>query len=416
MRHAALTCASSRLVESQTQRIGRPRLRAAWTTGGTGLARDVGIVENDSRPAGCKEAIDRREELAQRNRPIRRGSTARIPRATNVRASVLLPAPGRPMISASSPSIRLRDLGARRTSQDLPRGEALVQDRAVLVREGDDRIRASDRRGLDPSRARNRQDPARRGRSSQASAISKAVASWRFARSASVASESVRRRRRAPPSGRCAITWMPFARQYWTTPLRRPPSCQTLSSICTEAISVICRASSICADVDVAQTDLLDQAVASEGGQRADARGQRRSRIGRMELIQLDALDAERPAARFAGGTRCSCASVFDPVALRSGQAAFRRDDDARAISRPCVEGSRDEALVVAGLRGVPAVGVRRVEEGNAGIERGVQDRDAVGRIPVALRGKPHAAHSDARRGGWSDGRDHDRGLMGESR
>ena len=168
--------------------------------------------------------------------------------------------------------------------------------------------------------------------------------------------------------------------------------------------------------VDVAQADLLDQSVASKSGQGSDARRQRRSGIGRMELIELDALDAESPAARFASGNERSCASVFDPVTLRSGQTAFRRDDDARAISGPGVEGGRDEPLVVAGLRGVPAVGVRRVEERNACIERGVQDRDAVGSIPVALGGKPHAAHSDARRSGWSDGRDHDRGLMGESR
>ena len=54
--------------------------------------------------------------------------------------------------------------------------------------------------------------------------------------------------------------------------------------------------------VDVAQPDAFDPAIALERGQCADARRQRRSRIGCVQLIQLDALDAERPPARLARG------------------------------------------------------------------------------------------------------------------
>ena len=143
---------------------------------------------------------------------------------------------------------------------------------------------------------------------------------------ARVASESVRRRRRAPPSGRCAITWMPLAQAVLDHAAQK-------TAVVPDAELDLHRGNLgdlpgllDLRHVDVAQADLLDQSVASKAGQRADARRQRRSRIGRMELIELDALDAERPAARLARGNERSGASVFDPVALRTRQTAFRRD------------------------------------------------------------------------------------------
>ena len=48
------------------------------------------------------------------------------------------------------------------------------------------------------------------------------------------------------------------------------------------------------ADGDVAQADRLDEPVASQFLERPDARRQRRARIGRVQLVELDALDTER--------------------------------------------------------------------------------------------------------------------------
>ena len=47
-------------------------------------------------------------------------------------------------------------------------------------------------------------------------------------------------------------------------------------------------------DGDVAEADLFDQPLPLQRAERAHARRQRRARIGRVQLIQGDPLDAER--------------------------------------------------------------------------------------------------------------------------
>ena len=110
-----------------------------------------------------------------------------------------------------------------------------------------------------------------------------------------------------------------------------PSSCQTLSSTCTAAISVIRLASSICPTVTL-QSRCARRRLAFERGQRADAGEEGRPRIRSVQLIQLDALDAERAQARFAGTEQMSRAAVRHPSASRPRQPALGGD------ARPAID------------------------------------------------------------------------------
>ena len=68
--------------------------------------------------------------------------------------------------------------------------------------------------------------------------------------------------------------------------------------------SAIRRASSIWPTVTLQRPMRVDQAVALQRRQRAHAGRQRRARIGRVQLIEVDALDAERAPAGLARGRR----------------------------------------------------------------------------------------------------------------
>src|SRR4030095_1657007 len=80
--------------------------------------------------------------------------------------------------------------------------------------------------------------------------------------------------------------------------------------------------------VHVAQADRVDQSVAFQGCERANARRQWCPRIGRMELIERDAIEAERLAACFARGNEVPRGAGGDAVALRAPQPTLRRHDD----------------------------------------------------------------------------------------
>ena len=139
--------------------------------------------------------------------------------------------------------------------------------------------------------------------------------------------------------------------------------------------------------------------VTLQRGERAHAGRERRSRVGRVKLIQIDPFDAEGAPAGLARGEEVTRAAVRDPVALRAGQAAFRGDQDARAIAAPCRDRARDEPFVVTGLARIPAIGVGGVEQGDAGVKGGVQHLDRARFVPLARRGKAHAAHRNERLG-----------------
>jgi len=132
-------------------------------------------------------------------------------------------------------------------------------------------------------------------------------------------------------------------------------------------------------DVDVAQANRLDEPVAPQCLERTGARRQRRARIGRVQLIEVDAIDAERPPARLARGDEMARTAIGDPASLRTSQTALGGDTDARAIAVPAAEGARNQPLVVSGVVRIEAVRIGGVEERHAGIQCRV--KDAHGRV-----------------------------------
>ena len=109
---------------------------------------------------------------------------------------------------------------------------------------------------------------------------------------------------------------MPFATQYSATPLRIAvvvPDAQL--DLHGGDLRDAPRFLDL-SDVHVAETDRLDQR--RRVSERASARtlvDKRRSRIGRVELIEMDAVDAERAPAGLARGDEMTRAPVRDPVA-----------------------------------------------------------------------------------------------------
>src|SRR4030095_4782506 len=98
---------------------------------------------------------------------------------------------------------------------------------------------------------------------------------------------------------------------------------------------------------DVAEADVLHEAIAPERVERTHAGGKRRPRVGGVQLIEMDAIDDERLQAGFAGREEMTCAAIGDPVALRSGEAALRGDADPRPISSPRRKCAGDQTFVV---------------------------------------------------------------------
>ena len=114
------------------------------------------------------------------------------------------------------------------------------------------------------------------------------------------------------------------------------------------------------ADGDVGQADAGDQAIAFQRGEGPDARRQRRARIRHVQLIERDAIDAERTTASFARCRKCFArpsgsqrpsGRVMPPlVATVIRDRSPGQVDSARAISRslcPMSRSSRQYASAV---------------------------------------------------------------------
>jgi hypothetical protein len=141
----------------------------------------------------------------------------------------------------------------------------------------------------------------------------------------------------------------------------------------------------------VAEPDALHQPVATQGGQRAHAGGERHPRVRSVELVEVDALDPQRAQARLARAGQVPGPAVGDPAAVGAGQAALGRDPDARPVARPGRERPGDQPLVVARLALVERVRVGRVEERDPGVERRVERGQAARLVPAWIRGEAHA-------------------------
>ena len=150
-------------------------------------------------------------------------------------------------------------------------------------------------------------------------------------------------------------------------------------------------------DVHVAEPDEFDAAISLERGKRPDARCQRYPRVGSVKLIEVNALDAERAPAGFAGRDQVTRPPVRDPSALRPRQAALGGDADARSVAGPGCDRARNQPFVVPRIVSAEAIGVCRVEECDAGIKRGMQDRQRPIVVAIGLGRQTHAAERNAR-------------------
>ena len=124
------------------------------------------------------------------------------------------------------------------------------------------------------------------------------------------------------------------------------------------------------AQAHVGEADPFDRPVALERGKRADARGERHARVGRVELVERDALDLERTSARGARGDQAPGAAVRQPAAVGPGEAALRRDQHGSPVALPRGERASEEPLVVAHFGRVVAVCVGGIEKIDTGLER----------------------------------------------
>jgi hypothetical protein len=150
-------------------------------------------------------------------------------------------------------------------------------------------------------------------------------------------------------------------------------------------------------DRHVAETNLLNQAVSLQSGQRADAGRERNPRIRNVQLVEIDAVDAERHATPAARLDEMFRAAIRFPSAVRPPEAALGRNPDERSIAGPRRQGLRNQAFVVAALTIIPGVGIGRIEKRDARIEGGMQNADRDRLVTIALRRQPHASEADAR-------------------
>ena len=117
---------------------------------------------------------------------------------------------------------------------------------------------------------------------------------------------------------------------------------------------------------------------------------------------------ASTPSRLSEASTACSQVrrgAVDGPRAVAGAQvAALGGDQHAGGVAAPARQRLRDQRLVVPDLVGVQVVGVGRVDQGDAGVERGVDGPDRAAAVGPPLDGHRHAAESDGADLDVSDG------------
>ena len=246
------------------------------------------------------------------------------------------------------------DLGvARRRVRLRGAGRASPSSRASVVRSSSSSSSVAARaaeRAVSGRRAPGIATTSGERSSSQASATSAGVASCASATSASASfrAETARRgaARRAASARSRAI---PASAQRSTTPPRSARSSNGLSATCTAATGASSSASSSCGRLTFADADAPHEALVDEPGERAHGGSPRRSRIGRVDEVEVDREPVQRGEARLAVGADRLRATVRDPGAAGPRHAALRHDP--RALARTArAQSAREERLVVAEL------------------------------------------------------------------
>ena len=285
----------------------------------------------DRAPAG-----DRRSEP-----PAVVAVQAGVAVARRTRRSVLLPAPGRPMIRTTSPSAgrrrRRHGVSSRRRTHRAGWGSARrARARSSSVK-SECRCARDRLRGLDCAWRPATGTMSGERSISHASAISNAR---RVVRGRHAGEHADRRSVVAPPlrcrraagrpaaecRGRCSSS---------TTPLRDVvvlPDAQLHlhRGDLGDAPGLL-----DLSDGHVAEADRLDEPVALQRVERADARRERSSRIGRVQLVEVNALDAERAPAGLARGASGGARGHPAPSRLRAASGRPWSRPESRDRRRP---------------------------------------------------------------------------------
>jgi hypothetical protein len=158
-------------------------------------------------------------------------------------------------------------------------------------------------------------------------------------------------------------------------------------------------------DVRVRDARELDDALVEQVADRAHGVRVRHARVGAVELVEADRVDAEPAGRGLHGLLQVLGSAVLGPRAVaRSQVAALRGDEHVGRVAAPRAERAGDELLVVADLVGVEVVRVGGVDEGHAGLEGGVDGRDRPGLVGPPLDRHRHAAESDGADRARADG------------
>ena len=128
-------------------------------------------------------------------------------------------------------------------------------------------------------------------------------------------------------------------------------------------------------------------------------------RVGAVELVEADGVDAEPLERRLDGLLEVRRVAVDGPRAVAGPPvSALGGDQHAGGVAAPGGQRLRDQRLVVADLVGVDVVGVGRVDQGDAGVERGDDGVDRAAAVGPALDRHRHAAEPDGADLDVSDG------------
>jgi hypothetical protein len=120
------------------------------------------------------------------------------------------------------------------------------------------------------------------------------------------------------------------------------------------------------------------------------------ARVRPVELVEPDGLDAEPLQRRVAGLLQVLRRAVQRPRAVaRTQVTALRRDQHVRGVAAVLGHRAGDQGLVVTDLVGVPVIGVRGVDQRDAGLQRGVDGRDRTLLVGAPLDGHRHTAQTD---------------------
>ncbi|OIQ78675.1 hypothetical protein GALL_396090 [mine drainage metagenome] len=124
-----------------------------------------------------------------------------------------------------------------------------------------------------------------------------------------------------------------------------------------------------------------------------------------MELVEVDHVDAETRGRGLDGLLEVLGTTVLGPGAVAGTQVpALGRDEDAAGVAAVGAERARDQALVVADVGRGEVIGVRGVDERDAGVESGVDGGDRLALVGPALDRHRHPAEPDRADGPVTDG------------